>query len=212
MMGNPFEHEQEVFRRLLKQAPSAVGESIAELQDLAGVNPRYFDDHVRDERRADKHCMIAVLTAIIDTADERLRDVEGDHVARYIDNPYDLDSSRDLQRNLTEIVDFLRTSNEISQIAELEEASREHLIKICQTVIHLLQGEQVEVGFLKKCGRQLQKLGQFLTPVVASAAVSGAVSTVVATLLSPVPGACENSSDASIASPGGSTSTLSLPS
>lgn len=174
-----FESDRTRFLDVLRRAPSAIGESAAQLQDLAGVGPRCFDDWLRYGRRPSRRRAIDVLTAIIDTANERLLDVEGTHVSRWVDNPYDLDSARDLRRGLEEIAEFLRTSNSIARVPELEDVTRRHLIDLCKTVIALLEGPKIELGILEQCAQALKQL----PTIVFTATLNAIVTATVASLL-----------------------------
>jgi hypothetical protein len=178
-----FESQVTDFRQLMKRAPSALQESMAELLDLADVGPRYHDDHLRYGRRPSVENAWAIASAIIVTANERLYDVEGDHVSMLIENPYTLDSVRDLQRDLTEIIRFLAANNSLAQVPELEDASRRHLIELCRIVIRLLEGSHVERGLLRQCGYGLKRLAKYLTPLVVSGTISGIVGATADTLM-----------------------------
>lgn len=176
-----FESEFEQFRGIVERVPSAVQESVAVLQDLAGVGSRYFSEVQRYglERKRDHMCR--VLDAIIATANERLRDVEGEHVSRWVDNPYTLDTSRDLQSALTQIVTYLATSNSLSQIPELDDVRRRNLIDLCETIVSLLKGPKVELGLLSRCAKALRQIA----PAIALTAVNAAVTVAVNQLMEP---------------------------
>ncbi|HRO03821.1 MAG TPA: hypothetical protein PLS69_09495, partial [Terricaulis sp.] len=177
---------------IVKRAPSILGESAAQLEDLAGLAPKRFDYWIRYGSRPSRASAIATLSAIIETANERLIDAERAHIGRWVDTPYTLDSARDLQQALTEIIEFVRTSNSLSQVPELEEENRRHLISLCRTVIGLLEGPKVELGLLEQCAKALKKIA----PVVVSAAVSAAVGAAVTNLMRPVEHACSATDDA----------------
>lgn len=181
-----FESEFDDFRSIVKRAPSALQESAAALQDLAGVGSRYFSEVERYGQQRKRDHMLRVLDAIVDTADERLRDIEGHLVSRWVDTPYELDAARDLQNALTEIVRYLAASNSLSQVPELDGASRRHLIDLCETIITLLNGRKVELSLLSQCARALKQLA----PVVVSAAVSAAVTVAVTHLVQPLEQSC----------------------
>jgi hypothetical protein len=176
-----FESEKTQFLEIVKYAPSALGESAAQLQDLAGVGPRSFDDWLRYGRRPSRGSAMVVLTAIVDTANERLLDVEGPLASRWIDNPYTLDTVRDLQGALSQIITYLATSNSISQVPELDDVSRRNLINLCKTIIALLESPRVELGLFERCARLLKPVAV----LVGTTALATAVSVAVTQLMQP---------------------------
>lgn len=186
-----FESEFEQFRDIVERAPDALRESVGQLNRLAGVGTHYFSEVQRFglERRRDHMCH--VLDAIVDTANERLLDVEGDHVRKSATNPYPLDSARDIQKDLTQIVEFLATTNSLAQIPELDDVWRRHLIALCQTAILLLEAPIVEMGLMEQCASGLKKLAKYLAPIVISGAISGVVGAAAEGLMRPLmnPGA-----------------------
>ncbi len=186
-----FESEFETFRSIAERAPDALRESAEQLNRLAGVGSHYFSEVQRFglERRRDHMCH--VLDAIVDTANERLLDVEGDHVRKSVANPYPLDSARDIQKNLAQIVEFLATSNSLAQIPELDDIWRQHLIALCKTAIVLLEAPIVELGLMEQCVSGLKKLAKHLAPIIISGAISGVIGAAAEGLMRPLmnPGA-----------------------
>lgn len=182
-----FESEIVVFRRLIKSAPTALGESASELQDIAGVGPRYFDDlHRRTVRPSSMH-MVRVLRAIVETANERLLDVEGPHAAQWVKNPFSPTSIEGVHANLLSVVQYLRESNSLSQIPEIDEHWRQTLIRLCETTINVLRSPDVELSLLGKCGKELKRLAALVAPHAVNGAVSGIAAAVAATLLTVAP-------------------------
>lgn len=181
-----FESEFDKFRSIVERAPAALQESIDQLHRLAGVGSHYFSEVQRFglERRRDHMCH--VLDAIVDTANERLLDVEGDHVRKSTANPYSLDSARDIQKDLTQIIEFLATTNSLAQIPELDDAWRLHLIALCKTAIVLLEAPIVELGLMEQCASSLKRLFKYLAPIVVSGAISGVVGAAAEGLMRPL--------------------------
>lgn len=127
----------------------------------------FFSSVVRDRRSPKLTNMLKALAAVVAVANERLADVDDEH-ARSISQPengwilnpiyLDRDSIETAERNLRDIIEFLKRNNSLSDIHGIDEYWRESLIRTLETALTLLKAPLIEKSIFKSGADGLKKL------------------------------------------------------
>lgn len=161
--GSYAEDDLSEFWKLASDAPFILRSSTAQLSEKAELGSSFLSSVVRDGRRPKLANMLKALTAIIETADDRLADVDrklSDDQVGWVTNPHPPGSRHidRLQQDLFELVRQLKTSNSLSDVPEIDTHLRVSLIALLETTIAMLRTPLIERGLVARTGTALKEV------------------------------------------------------
>ncbi len=131
-----------------------------ELSERAGLGPVYFQSVTKEHRSPKLHNFLRALSSVIETADERLSEIDGEKETSDVEwrsNPLHFDEPRleTLQRELRDLIRHIKASNSLSDIPELDDEWRKTLISLLETVIQVLKAPLIEPSILRRTSKML---------------------------------------------------------
>jgi len=165
-VSNGYYGEQELqkFWEMTENAGLILQTSNPELAERSGLGAKYFSSVSKDRRNPKLANMLKALTGIVETADERLADVERQKNTLelnegWVDNPLNNNDelAEKIQSDLILLIRHLKMSNSLSEFEELDNNYRVSLINLLETTILLLKSPLIERSLISSTSKSLKK-------------------------------------------------------